>query len=228
MTRQKRWLILFLVAAAAIVGGTFLVTWPSGGNGYKPHSLPVREPSTTPVIPVPASSGVTPAVFARSVPTEIKIPAIGVDARIVPIYDPCITPTNCPLDLTPLGQTTNLAGWWAGQQGSPKDSFSPGQAGPAVIVGHVNWAGVGPLVFANLNKLQQGDQIQVVLQSGKTVTFTVDFLQDISKSVFPTASVYGATPYPSLRLVTCTGTLLQSGPLAGHYDSSEIVYATEQ
>lgn len=221
--RQKKRLLIAVISFAAIAAGACLIAlWPSGGR-YQPHSLPVREPSVTPSLPAAASSGATPPVFARSVPTEILIPAIGVDAKIVPVYDPCITPTNCPLNLTPLGQSQSLTGWWGGLPNNPQKSYSPGQAGPAVIVGHVNWAGVGPLVFANLYKLQQGDQIKVILQSGKTVTFTVDFLQDIYKTAFPTASVYGPTPYPSLRLVTCTGTLLSTG----HYDHNEIVYATE-
>lgn len=222
LNRQKRWAAFAFIVALMVAGVCLIAFWPSGG--YKPHSLPVRAPSTTPVIPAPASSGVTPAVYARSVPTEIKIPAIGVDAKIVPVYDPCLSPANCPLDLTPLGQMQNLAGWWAGVPGNAQQSYSPGQAGPAVIVGHVNWAGVGPLVFANLSKLVQGDKIMVYLSSEKVVTFTVDFTQDVYKTAFPTAAVYGSTPYPALRLVTCTGTLLSTG----HYDRNEIVYATEQ
>lgn len=223
LNRRTRWAALAFIVALMVAGVCLIAFLPSGG-GYKPRSLPVRAPSTTPAAPAKASPGVTPAVFARSMPTEIKIPAIGVDARIVPVYDPCISTANCPLDLTPLGQTQNLAGWWDGIPGNAQQSYSPGQAGPAVIVGHVNWAGVGPLVFANLDKLVQGDQIQVVLQSGQTVQFVVSFTQDVYKTAFPTAAVYGPTPYPSLRLVTCTGTLLSTG----HYDHNEIVYATEQ
>jgi Sortase domain len=224
--RQKRnWIALAIVAASMVAGICLFFLWPSNGNGYKPRTLPVRAPSTTPVAPALASPGATPTVYARSAPTEIIIPAIHVDAPIVNVYSPCITSDNCPIDLTPLGTAKNLAGWWAGYSSSdPSISHSPGQLGPAVLVGHVNWTGVGNLVFANIDMLKPGDQIIIKIASDKSVTFVVSYSQAILKTAFPTASVYGPTPWPSLRLVTCTGTLLDTG----HYNQSEIVYATEQ
>jgi hypothetical protein len=41
--------------------------------------------------------------------------------------------------------------------------------------------------------------------------------------VFPTISVYGPTPTPQLRLITCGGTF---DPQTGHYLSNIVVYAT--
>ena len=224
--RQRRnWIALAIVACAMVAGVCLIALWPSGGNGYRPRSLPVTGPSTTPASEAPASPGATPSVLPRTEPVEVLIPAIHVDARITNVYSPCLTSTNCPVDLSPLGTTQNLAGWWAGFSSSnPGKSYSPGQLGPAVLVGHVNWTGVGPLVFANIDQLVANDQIIIKLANGKSLTFVVSYSQHIDKTAFPTASVYGPTPWPSLRLVTCTGTLLSTG----HYDQNEIVYATEQ
>ena len=221
--RQKRNYILAIISFSVIVAGVCLIIlWPTGGK-YTPRSLPVRAPSATPSI-TPASPGDSPQIFSRSNPTEIIIPAINVDARITKVYSPCISSSNCPVDLSPLGTSQNLAGWWAGYgPSSPAKSYAPGQLGPAVIVGHVNWTGVGELVFAHLDKLVANDHIIVKLADGKSVTFIVGYTQDIYKTQFPTQAVYGPTPVPSLRLITCTGTLLSTG----HYDHNLVVYATE-
>ena len=50
----------------------------------------------------------------------------------------------------------------------------------------------------------------------------MDGLQQVSKTAFPTASVYGHLPYAGLRLVTCGGVF---DPATGHYLSDVIVYA---
>ena len=47
-------------------------------------------------------------------------------------------------------------------------------------------------------------------------------MQQVPKTAFPTASVYGKLPYAGLRLVTCGGVF---DPATGHYLSDVIVYA---
>ena len=42
------------------------------------------------------------------------------------------------------------------------------------------------------------------------------------KATFPTSDVYGSTPTPSLRLITCDGTFDRS---TGHYVDNLIVFA---
>ena len=108
----------------------------------------------------------------------------------------------------------NLAGWW---DGGP----APGQDGPAVIAGHVDSAQAGPLVFWNLRLLKPGDTVTV---DPAGVTFTVTAVTQVAKTSFPTSQVYGPTPGPELRLVTCGGTFDSA---TGHYLSNLIVYATE-
>jgi hypothetical protein len=89
------------------------------------------------------------------------------------------------------------AGWYA-------DGIVPGQVGPAVIVGHIDSTN-GPAVFYRLGELRAGSPITVTLRNHAVLRFVVDRMQRFRKSRFPTTTVYGPTPDPELRLVTCTG-----------------------
>jgi hypothetical protein len=41
--------------------------------------------------------------------------------------------------------------------------------------------------------------------NGSTAVFTVDGVQKVVNSAFPTSDVYGNVKYPGLRLITCGG-----------------------
>ena len=43
------------------------------------------------------------------------------------------------------------------------------------------------------------------MNDGSKVRFSVDDVRKVSKFHFPTASVYGPTPDPQLRVITCGG-----------------------
>ena len=162
-------------------------------------SAPPR--AASPASPLPA--------IRRTIPLRLVIPAIGVDAAVVPEG----TDSAGALKVPPL-TAANLAGWW---EGGP----APGQDGPAVIAGHVDSTQAGPLVFWNLRLLKPGDLVTV---KPAGVTFAVTAVTQVAKTSFPTSDVYGPTPGPELRLVTCGGTFDSA---TGHYLSNLIVYATE-
>ena len=92
---------------------------------------------------------------------------------------------------------------------------------PAVILGHVDSA-TGTSVFYYLKNLRAGDTVDVTLADGTVARFAVDGLQKVAKDAFPTASVYGKSGDPSLRLITCGGPFDQA---SGHYTDNIIVYA---
>ena len=106
------------------------------------------------------------------------------------------------------------AGW---REGGPE----PGERGAAMITAHVNGGG-RPGAFANLTAVGEGDEIRVRRSDSTTVAFEVERTERVPKSSFPTQRVYGKTPLPTLRLVTCGGTF-DSG--TGHYRDNFIVYA---
>jgi sortase (surface protein transpeptidase) len=92
-----------------------------------------------------------------------------------------------------------------------------------VVVGHVD-SQDGPAVFYRLGELQPGDTIDIALDDGtSTVTYTVDRTERFPKDAFPTLQVYGLTPGPELRLITCDGEFDAS---TGHYVDNLVVYAT--
>jgi sortase (surface protein transpeptidase) len=73
-----------------------------------------------------------------------------------------------------------------------------------VIAGHVDSTS-GPAVFFRLRDLRAGDEVLVTRADHSVVRFAIDRLQQFPKASFPTAAVFGATPGPTLRLITCTG-----------------------
>jgi hypothetical protein len=206
--RQGR---VYLAAGVVLVvaGGTFALLAP---RSHRPPSLPRTAPSSAPSASPLAVPPKVAAAIPRSVPIEIKIPTIGVDAKIIPEG----TDSSGALETPPLNEQ-NVTGWWDGGN-------TPGQNGPAVIVGHIDSAAAGPLVFWNLHKLVPGEAAEVILANGAQVWFSVTGSQQVSKDAFPTQQVYGPTPGPALRLITCTGDF---DPATGHYDDNLIVYLTE-
>jgi sortase (surface protein transpeptidase) len=137
----------------------------------------------------PAHADPKPAA-GISPPARVTIPSIGVDSSLQPLG---LQADNTLQSPTEWGQ----AGWYAG-------GVRPGDPGPAVIAGHVD-SRSGPAVFFRLRELQAGADVYITTQSGRTLHFVVDTTQRFPKDRFPTEAVYGPTPLPVLRLITCTG-----------------------
>jgi len=89
------------------------------------------------------------------------------------------------------------------------------------MLGHVNALGGNTGVFADLQKLKNGDEINVSRTDGSTAVFTVDRGALYSKNQFPTLEVYGNTPGAELRLITCDG----YDPATGLFDDNYVIYA---
>jgi sortase (surface protein transpeptidase) len=154
----------------------------------------------------PAAQSYT-APPAGATPERVQIPSIGVDSGLEDLG------LGAAGELDPP-QAWESAGWY-------RDGTVPGAVGPAVIAGHVD-SGSGPAVFVDLAKLAVGDEIQVTLSTGTVETFRVTGSERTPKATFPTSDVYGSTPTPSLRLITCDGTFDRS---TGHYVDNLIVFA---
>jgi LPXTG-site transpeptidase (sortase) family protein len=157
-------------------------------------------------VPAPAVAAAAPV--ARHAPVRVVIPAIGVNAPVTPEG----TDATGVLELPPLTEQ-NIAGWWDG-------GAAPGQDGPAVIAGHVDNT-AGPLVFWRLRQIKPGD---IAETEPGNLRFEVTKVTQVSKTTFPTDEVYGPTPDPELRLISCGGAFDRA---TGHYLSNVIVYATE-
>ncbi len=165
-------------------------------------------PTGTPSPPGPAVAEAAPPPPGGIRPVRVRVPAIGVDASV---GDLGLNPDRTLEVPDDVGAT----GWWSG-------GTRPGGAGPAVVVGHVD-SETGPAVFYRLRDLAAGDRVELVGADGAVVNFTVDDVATVPKDAFPTAAVYGPTPAPTLRLVTCGG---EFDDETEHYRSNTIAYAT--
>jgi sortase (surface protein transpeptidase) len=145
----------------------------------------------------------------RSVPLRLDIPRIGVHTALIALgLNPDGTVMVPPLD------AHAPAGWY-------RYLSSPGEPGPAVVLGHVD-THEGPAVFYRLSVLEPGDRISIRRADGHTAVFAVQSVRSYTKDAFPTEAVYGQTNDPVLRLVTCGGAFDRG---RGTYLSNVVVYA---
>jgi sortase (surface protein transpeptidase) len=79
-------------------------------------------------------------------------------------------------------------------------------------------------VFARLGDLRRGDAVLVLRSDGATARFVVRSIARVSKDRFPTAAVYGPTPVPTLRLITCGGPYDHA---RGRYPDDVVVFAEQ-
>lgn len=141
-------------------------------------------------------------------PVRVRVPSVGIDAQIVPLYVDAAGELPAPEDF-------GTAGWW-------HDGPEPGEVGPSVIAGHVD-SRKGPAVFYRLEDIRPGDQIVIDRADGSVVSFLARRVDEHPKNEFPTDAVYGATPDAQLRLITCGGDFDDD---VRSYVDNVIVYAT--
>jgi sortase (surface protein transpeptidase) len=195
------WLVaiaLLVVAAVALAAGV--------GGGQR--SLPGPADTAGKPGPAPAAKRAAAMAVARSVPLELRIPAIGLTVPLSELglnsNDTVQVPTNF-----------QEPGWY-------EYGPSPGQVGSSVILGHVD-SYQGPAVFFQLRTLRPGDRVDVTLADGVTTHFVVRQVAMYLKANFPTQLVYGSHGYSALQLVTCGGVFDSQ---TGHYLSNVIVYTS--
>lgn len=141
-------------------------------------------------------------------PVAVRIPAIGLEASLVPLGLNDDGTLEVPSDF-------DVAGWYV-------DGPLPGELGPAVITGHVD-SRSGPAAFFQLGRAKPGDEIFVDYGDGTSLSFVAERVEQHPKSAFPTREVYDDTTRPELRLVTCGGAFDRS---TGHYRDNVIVWAS--
>jgi LPXTG-site transpeptidase (sortase) family protein len=177
-------------------------------------------------------AGGAAAAPAKATPTHVKNPAAD-DFKSVRTYPTVALPTRLripAIDLsTPplqqLGRAADksialptrpeLAGWF---KGGPR----PGQPGPAVIIGHVDWDHSGA-VFFRLREMTPGEAVYVDRADGSTQEFRVTAVRQVAKADFPTDDVYAPDLESSLRLITCGG---QFDYATHNYLDNVIVFAS--
>lgn len=190
-----------LLTAALLVLGI-------GGLFYSlaPLTFGPRGSTTLAVATIPEVK--KPVGMKRSVPTRLSVPDVGIDTKLIRLG-------KNPDGTMATPERYDIAGWY-------ELSPTPGEVGPAVIVGHVDNY-LGAAVFFRLKELQPGQLIQVAREDGSTAQFHVDKVELFDQQNFPTDAVYGNIDYPGIRLITCGGAY---NPLTGRYSHNTVVYAS--
>ncbi|MFI5636108.1 class F sortase [Streptomyces goshikiensis] len=182
-----------------------------GGGGTPARTAPSAPPAhiaAGSAAPAPASTVGAAAPLPASEPVRVRIPTAGVDASPV---------LRLGLEADGTVEVPSVAdgdkiGWYT-------KGVTPGQTGPAVLIGHFDTAR-GPAVLKDVSKVHTGDEITVSRADGSSAVFRVRELEQVDKSRFPTAKVYGNTTRPELRVITCGGEIT-----AGHRPDNIILYA---
>jgi hypothetical protein len=166
---------------------------------------------TVPTPSVSAPGSVAPsgaaAPMAKSTPVRVQIPAISVDSALMQLG----LRADGSLQVPPAGFP---AGWYSGAP-------TPGEMGPAILAGHVDWGG-HPGVFYHLRDLQPDAEVTVTRQDGSAAVFRVRQVQEYPKDKFPTDVVYGDLDHAGLRLITCGGSFDRQ---ARSYEDNIVVFA---
>jgi hypothetical protein len=186
------------VANETVAGGAPSVSGPS-------TATPSVWPRTEGVFPPPPSVAQV-SRLARSVPVRLQIDAIGVDTTLMALG----LRKDGTMEVPPGGFP---AGWFTGAP-------TPGELGPAIVAGHIDWNGPG--VFYHLADLKPGDQITITRKDGSKPVFRVTRVAQFSKDQFPTRLVYGNLDHAALRLITCGGSF---NTASGHYEDNIVAFA---
>ena len=142
-------------------------------------------------------------------PVRLIIPSLGVDAAIEQVG------IGADGNMETPSNPWNTA-WYA-------PGTRPGQPGNAAIAGHVDYRGIGAVVFWELNLLAPGDEVLVVTDGGLTLRFLVRGQASYTPATAPLNDIFGPAATPNLNLITCAGTF---NPATRSYDQRLIVFTT--
>ena len=193
---RRSWVRRSLIGlAAAIVVAAVAILWQTGRRELAtrpPESAQQdRVATSTLSAPTPASTATPSSNADRIVPGTLLIPRIGVKAPIEQVTVDSHNNMAVPAKPTDVG-------WYA-------PGVAPGQAGDAVIDGHLDWYGMPKAVFYNLGQLQRGDEVDVISQAGVRLRFQVTNSTSVSRTSHP-AGLFATTGPPRITLITCEGT----------------------
>lgn len=187
----------FAIAALALAG--------CGGDGGE-QVVGAPSGASSPTATAEPASGIKP--LARALPERIEIPKLGVDAPVMELG----LSADQSIEEPPLSPP-NITGWY-------EYGPTPGELGPAVVLGHVDAHGEAA-VFFRLKELGKGDKIRVVRKDGSVAVFAVDQVKRYPKEDFPTQRVYGNLDHAGIRLITCGGVFNDQ---SGHYKDNVIAF----
>ena len=147
-------------------------------------------------------------------PTSLRIPSLGVDARVFPVGLDSDKAVDVPTDI-------RLVGWYqdAGLVGGSK--------GSTVLVGHKDGSQGDHGVFYSLHELEIGDSVSIENETGKHLFFTVASRETFNNEDFGQRAPhwFAVDGPPRLTLITCGGPYESN---RGGYQALTVVTAQPQ
>ncbi len=133
----------------------------------------------------------TPIPFTSLIPVRLQIPAIGIDAPVVPVSLDVHNAMNVPPDAATVG-------WYA-------LGTLPSATGSAVFSGHLDTVLGTRGVFWNLHLVQPGDVLLITTKSGATLRFIVQSQHIYPYNKAPIQKIFADPSGRFLNLITCNG-----------------------
>ncbi|MEU8638743.1 class F sortase [Amycolatopsis sp. NPDC048633] len=208
ITSRRGYLIALVVALLAAL----VVLALTLGGGTEPPAAQPPPAQPVAVDPQPTAGGQAAdavAALPKSDPVSVDIPKIGAHSSLVPLGVNADDTIQVPPVTTPL-----QAGWYT-------YAPTPGEVGPAVVLGHVD-GNHQKGIFYRLKELAAGDRVSIARKDGTTALFEVTKVHQVPKQDFEKEGVYDDTAGPELRLITCGGVFDRS---AHNYVDNIVVYA---
>ncbi|MFI1966048.1 class F sortase [Streptomyces pathocidini] len=144
----------------------------------------------------PAGAQLPPSYvpLADARPERLDIASVGVRA---PVIERGLDKDGA-VDPPPYSQPGKV-GWYDG-------GVTPGAAGTALLVGHVD-TDSRPAVFHRLARVKPGERVRVAREDGSVAEFTVEAVEVFTKDRFDPKRVYGPRDRgrAELRMITCGG-----------------------
>lgn len=198
-----------IVALAGVVAA--LAWWPRGEERSDLLDVAaITVPSTTTTTAPPSTTTTTlpsTTTTAPMAPGRLRIPAIGVDAPIVPVG---LNPDGS-MEVPPATEV----GWY-------EYGVRPGNpVGSAVLAAHVDYAGQRGAFF-DLRSLPEGAEVLVSDEAGAVRRFVVSSRLQVDKDELPIEELFRPTGEPTLTLITCGGAFDRS---ARSYDDNIVARA---
>jgi sortase (surface protein transpeptidase) len=164
------------------------------------------------VIVVGPGPGEQPARAAADapggVPVSLRIDDLDVEADVLEVG-------VAPDGSLEVPDRVSDVGWF-------RDGVRPGEAGSAVLVGHVDAASQGPGAFFLLREAAIGGRISVLDDHGTRQEFEIVARREYRKAELPVDSLFGRGGPAVLTLITCGG---EFDSQTRSYDSNIVVHA---
>ena len=223
--KRVTWIVL-VASAVALVVGVSVIGWTQwqayeeanvAAVGSRPtvsDSPPVATPSASSGASsaLPSAGGSltpAPALATYPVPRRVRIPAIDVATRVVPVGIDKNEALEVPDDV-------RLVGWY--DLGVPPGA----ERGSAVLVAHRDSRTQGHGVFYDLGQLDVGDRVTVRNDAGEDLTYSVVSRESILKKRLPYEELFAVDGPPRLTLISCGG---YYDPNNGGYQDNVVVTA---